>query len=45
MYNELGEDEQEGLRRCAREDAQEAKDAYMRAMKNPPSKALEDRQQ
>jgi hypothetical protein len=44
MYNELGEDEQEGLRRCAREDAQEAKDAYMRAMKNPPSKAPEDRQ-
>jgi hypothetical protein len=44
MYNELGEDEQAGLRQRAREDAQEARDAYVRAMKSPPSKAPEDRQ-
>jgi predicted RNase H-like HicB family nuclease len=44
MFNELGDDEQEGLCQRARDDAKEAWEVYTKAMKSPPSKAPEDRQ-
>jgi hypothetical protein len=42
LFNELSEQDQEGLRRRAKEDAQAARDAYIKAMKGPPSKAPAD---
>jgi hypothetical protein len=44
LFAELSEDEQEGLRRRAKEDAQKARNEYMKAMKDGPSKTPEARQ-
>jgi hypothetical protein len=43
LFDALSKDEQDGLRRRAKEDAQEGRDAYINGMKHP-STAPEDRQ-
>lgn len=44
LFSELSEEDQEGLRRQAKADAQQARQEYMKAMKDGPSKCPEDRQ-
>jgi hypothetical protein len=44
LFNELSASEQDGLRSRTKKDAEAAREAYFKAMKNPPSKAPEDRQ-
>ncbi|KAJ7884949.1 hypothetical protein B0H13DRAFT_2343382 [Mycena leptocephala] len=42
MFSQLTTEEQDGLRRHAKEEAQEARELYMKAMKSGPSKAPAD---
>ncbi|KAJ7119389.1 hypothetical protein C8R46DRAFT_1238661 [Mycena filopes] len=44
LFRELSEDDQEGLRRRAKEEAQKAREEYLAAMKQGPSKTPEARQ-
>jgi hypothetical protein len=44
LFSQLAVDEHNALRHRAREDAQEAREAYGQAMKSGPSKSPEDRQ-